>query len=92
MFSAACITAARHALVVYCLRKTAPVTSRLGLTFLSAKLGHTVEAQPHAPPACVEVYRLHEAELLPGYDIVIVARGRASQTNAGVSDARGGRA
>ena len=28
-----------------------------------------------------EVYRLHEAELLPGYDIVIVARSRAMEAD-----------
>ena len=65
-------TAGNRLLVVYCLRNGTG-HSRLGLT-VSAKLGHAVERNR-------EIYRLHEAELLPGYDIVIVARSRAMEAD-----------
>lgn len=82
MFSAACITAAPTAgnrlLVVYCLRNGTG-HSRLGLT-VSAKLGHAVERN-RMRRRLREIYRLHEAELLPGYDIVIVARSRAMEAD-----------
>ena len=67
-------TAGNRLLVVYCLRNGTG-HSRLGLT-VSAKLGHAVERNRMR-----EVYRLHEAELLPGYDIVIVARSRAMEAD-----------
>ena len=63
-------TAGNRLLVVYCLRNGTG-HSRLGLT-VSAKLGHAVERN-RMRRRLREVYRLHEAELLPGYDIVIVA-------------------
>ena len=61
-------------LALYC-RKTGRETSRLGIT-VGAKLGHAVERN-RVRRRIREVYRLHEHELTPGYDIVIVARARA---------------
>ena len=86
-------TAGNRLLVVYCLRKGEDKEkirdkmtelkgtghSRLGLT-VSAKLGHAVERN-RMRRRLREVYRLHEAELLPGYDIVIVARSRAMEAD-----------
>ena len=71
-------TAGNRLLVVYCLRNGTG-HSRLGLT-VSAKLGHAVERN-RMRRRLREVYRLHEAELLPGYDIVIVARSRAMEAD-----------
>ena len=65
-------TAGNRLLVVYCLRNGTG-HSRLGLT-VSAKLGHAVERNRMRR-------RLREAELLPGYDIVIVARSRAMEAD-----------
>lgn len=64
-------------LVLYC-RKNRQDTSRLGIT-VGTKLGHAVvrnKIRRHLR----EIYRLHEAEFIPGYDIVIVARGRSVHT------------
>ena len=66
-------TAGNRLLVVYCLRNGTG-HSRLGLT------GHAVERN-RMRRRLREVYRLHEAELLPGYDIVIVARSRAMEAD-----------
>ncbi|MFR5422361.1 MAG: ribonuclease P protein component [Oscillospiraceae bacterium] len=71
-------TAGNRLLVVYCLRNGTG-HSRLGLT-VSAKLGHAVERN-RMRRRLREIYRLHEAELLPGYDIVIVARSRAMEAD-----------
>ena len=65
-------------LVVYC-QKNRRGQSRLGVT-VSTKLGHAVERN-RMRRRLREVYRLHEAELLPGYDIVIVARSRAMEAD-----------
>ena len=53
---------------------------KLILLPFSAKLGHAVERN-RMRRRLREVYRLHEAELLPGYDIVIVARSRAMEAD-----------
>ena len=49
--------------------------SRLGLT-TGTKLGHAV-VRNRVRRRLREIYRLHEDQLLPGYDIVVVARVRA---------------
>lgn len=59
--------------VIYC-RKTGRPYSRLGIT-TGVKLGNAVKRN-RARRRIRELYRTHEAELLPGYDIVVVARTR----------------
>ena len=49
--------------------------NRLGLT-TGAKLGHAV-VRNKIRRRLREIYRLHEAEFRPGWDIVLVARSRA---------------
>ena len=60
--------------VIYC-RKTGRPYSRLGIT-TGVKLGNAVKRN-RARRRIRELYRTHEGELLPGYDIVVVARTRA---------------
>lgn len=60
--------------VIYC-RKTHRNVSRLGIT-TGMKLGNAVKRN-RARRRIREVYRTHEGKLLPGYDVVIVARSRA---------------
>ncbi len=62
------------ALVLYCRRNGRP-ENRLGIT-ASTKLGHAV-VRNRVRRRIREIYRLHEGELLPGHDIVVVARVRA---------------
>ncbi len=64
-------SAGNRYLVVYC-RKNGSKCTRLGLT-VSTKLGKAV-VRNRMRRRLREVYRLHEAKLLSGYDIVIVAR------------------
>ena len=59
--------------VVYCRRTSRPV-SRLGIT-TGVKLGNAVKRN-RARRRIRELYRTHEKDLVPGYDIVIVARTR----------------
>ena len=59
--------------VVYC-RKTGRPASRLGIT-TGVKLGNAVKRN-RARRRIRELYRTREEKLLPGYDIVIVARTR----------------
>ena len=59
--------------VIYC-RKTGRPVSRLGIT-TGLKLGNAVKRN-RARRRIRELYRTHEGALLPGYDIVIVARAR----------------
>ncbi len=61
-------------MVLYC-RKNGRGESRLGLT-TGTKLGHAV-VRNRVRRRLREIYRLQEHQLLPGYDIVIVARVRA---------------
>ena len=61
-------------LVVYALPGRAG-RNRLGVT-VSAKLGHAV-ARNRVRRRLREIYRLSQPELRRGYDIVLVARGRA---------------
>ena len=65
-------------LAVY-VRKNGRSGNRLGFT-VSTKLGHAV-VRNKVRRRLREIYRLHEAELLPGYDIVIVARSRAMEAD-----------
>ena len=65
-------------LAVY-VRKNGRNGNRLGFT-VSTKLGHAV-VRNKVRRRLREIYRLHEAELLPGYDIVIVARSRAMEAD-----------
>jgi len=59
--------------VIYCRRTGRPV-SRLGIT-TGVKLGNAVRRN-RARRRIRELYRTHEGRLLPGYDVVIVARTR----------------
>lgn len=65
---------ANRLLVVYC-RRNGQSVNRIGLT-VSAKLGHAV-VRNRLRRRLREIYRLHEAQFRPGYDIVVVARSRA---------------
>ena len=62
-------------LAVYC-RKNGGKASRLGIT-TGTKLGKAV-VRNRTRRRIREAYRLHEDRFLPGYDIVVVARVRAS--------------
>ena len=61
-------------LVVY-YRKNRLGHNRLGIT-VSTKLGHAV-VRNRVRRRLRELYRLHKAELIPGYDLIVVARVRA---------------
>ena len=67
-------TAGNRHLVIYC-RRNGTHASRLGFT-VSKKLGKAV-VRNRVRRRLREIYRLQEAMLLPGYDIVIVARSAA---------------
>ena len=60
--------------VVYCLKNRQGM-SRLGVT-VSTKLGHAV-VRNRVRRRFRELYRLHKPEMQPGYDVILVARGRA---------------
>lgn len=60
--------------VVYCLKNRKGM-SRLGVT-VSTKLGHAV-VRNRVRRRLRELYRLHKQEMLPGYDLIVVARVRA---------------
>lgn len=61
-------------LVLYA-RKNRLNTNRVGIT-VSKKLGHAV-VRNRIRRRLREVYRLHESEFTPGWDIVVVARSKA---------------
>ena len=61
-------------LVLYA-RKNGGNGNRLGIT-VGTKLGHAV-VRNRVRRRLREIYRIHEEEFLPGYDIVAVARVRA---------------
>ena len=71
-------SAGNRYLVVYCRRNGSNI-SRLGLT-VSTKLGKAV-VRNRMRRRLREVYRLQEHDLLPGYDIVIVARSAALEAD-----------
>ena len=60
-------------LVLYA-RKNRTSTNRVGIT-VSKKLGHAV-VRNRVRRRLREVYRLHEDQFQPGWDIVVVARSR----------------
>ena len=64
-------SAASQYAVVYC-RRNGNKENRLGVT-VSTKLGGAVQRN-RIRRRLKEIYRLNESKLLPGYDIVIVAR------------------
>ena len=61
-------------LVVY-VRPNRRGRNRLGVT-VSTKLGHAV-VRNRVRRRLREIYRLHEAQFQPGYDLVVVARSQA---------------
>ena len=64
-------------MVVYC-QKNRQGQSRLGVT-VSTKLGGAV-VRNRVKRQLREMYRAHKEEMLPGYDVIIVARSRAVKT------------
>ena len=69
-------SAAGGSMVVYC-RKNKLGHNRLGLTS-SVKLGHAV-VRNRVRRRFRELYRLHRADMLPGWDIIMVGRVRAAE-------------
>ena len=64
-------------MVLYC-QKNRQGKSRLGVT-VSTKLGGAV-VRNHVRRQVREMYRLHKAEMIPGYDVIVVVRSRAVRT------------
>ena len=64
-----------NALLVLYARRNRLGVNRIGVT-VSKKLGKAV-VRNRVRRRLREVYRLHESRFLPGWDIVVVARGRA---------------
>lgn len=67
-------SSANRYLALYC-RKNQLGKNRVGIT-VSAKLGKAV-VRNRVRRRLREIYRLQESRFLPGYDLVVVARGRA---------------
>ena len=67
-------SAATQCVVVYC-RRNGKAENKLGVT-VSTKLGGAVQRN-RIRRRLKEIYRLNEDKLIPGHDIVIVARIRA---------------
>ena len=67
-------SAVSPAMVLYC-RKNRLGRNRLGLVS-STKLGHAV-VRNRVRRRFRELYRLHKPEMQPGFDVILVARGRA---------------
>ena len=70
-------------MVVYC-QKNRQGLSRLGVT-VSAKLGGAV-VRNRVRRQIREMYRLHKPEMVPGYDVIVVARSRSVRTPYGKMD------
>ena len=68
-------SAVRPCLVVYA-RENRSAQNHLGFT-VTAKVGKAV-TRNRVRRRLREIYRLHETELKPGYDLVVVARARAA--------------
>ena len=66
---------AADSLVVIYARRNRTGTNRVGIT-VSKKLGHAV-VRNRTRRRLREVYRLHEEQFQPGWDLVVVARSRA---------------
>lgn len=62
-------------MVVYC-QKNRQGRSRLGVT-VSTKLGHAV-VRNRVRRRLREIYRLNREHMVPGYDVIVVARNRAA--------------
>ncbi len=62
-------------MVVYC-QKNRQGRSRLGVT-VSTKLGHAV-VRNRVRRRLREIYRLNREHMVPGYDVIVVARTRAA--------------
>ena len=71
-------SAASPCLAFYC-RRNGRSFSRLGIT-VSAKLGKAVRRYK-IRRRIREIYRIHQGELLPGWDIVVVARVKAAHSS-----------
>ena len=67
-------SAANKYLVIYC-RRNGSSENRIGYT-ISSKLGHAV-VRNRVRRRLREIYRLHESQFRPGWDLVVVARSRA---------------
>ena len=64
-------------LVTYC-QKNRKGQSRLGIT-VSTKLGHAV-VRNRVRRQLREIYRLNKERMVPGYDVILVARVKAAHT------------
>lgn len=73
-------SAANRYLVLYC-RRNGSEGNRIGYT-VSAKLGKAV-VRNRVRRRLREVYRLHEEQFSPGWDIVVVARSRCVAADFG---------
>ena len=69
------LSASTSLIVLYC-RKTGRPYNRVGYT-VSKKIGKAV-VRNRIRRRFREIYRLHEPELTCGYDLIVVARGRAA--------------
>ena len=67
-------SAANKYLVIYC-RRNGSSENRIGYT-VSSKLGHAV-VRNRVRRRLREIYRLHESQFRPGWDLVVVVRSRA---------------
>jgi len=67
-------SAANKYLVIYC-RRNGSSENRIGYT-VSSKLGHAV-VRNRVRRRLREIYRLHEDQFRPGWDLVVVVRSRA---------------
>ena len=72
------VSAVSPVMVLYC-RKNRLGRNRLGLVS-STKLGHAV-VRNRVRRRIREIYRLNKAKMLPGYDLIVVARVRAVETD-----------
>lgn len=69
-------SAVTPSVVVYC-RKNGRQHNRLGVT-VSTKLGHAV-VRNRARRRLRELFRLSQPQMLQGYDVLLVARGRTAR-------------
>lgn len=69
-------SAVTPSVVMYC-RKTGRDHNRVGIT-VSTKLGHAV-VRNRARRRLRELFRLSQADMLQGYDVLLVARGKTAR-------------